>query len=243
MKNLSKVSTLIASLALSSVSLATVMTSNVVTYEVTNFNGGNGKHALWTNQDFSTDNTFTSNNDLFFSVYNQGTDDVSDDQAHLHGSTTATGFDPDVTAIIDLRFSGGLSALDFSQQHYKKEGGLSYSDLLLNSPTFWTDVLGSIIIGDDVFDVDRHVVMNDKTFVFQFGVGANAKNKHELGGSSWVQTCKRDAGDEGADQCMESHHGDLNLAMRPVSVPEPGTVVLLAAGLAGLVVSRRTVAV
>lgn len=230
---------LVGGFLLVSLTAQATLISEPMLYTVKNFNDGKGKHSLWTNKDYGQDNTFSAT-ELYLSVDSMGTSDISDDTAHLFGTATATGFAPGLVAEIDLLFSGAMPNLDFSQHHYKQENGLSYNDLLLNSPVFWESVLGSIEIGDKVYDVDQNVHMSDgKGYTLQFGYGANAKNQYELGGSSWIQTCQRDAGVAGADDCMGSHHWDLNFSVEQASVPEPGTVALLLAGLLGLVTARR----
>lgn len=71
-------------------------------------------------------------------------------------------------------------------------------------------------------------MMNCCDPVFQFGIGADAKNKTEFGGSAWVNTSKTASG-----------HWDLNVAL--VSVPEPSVLALMGLGLFGLGISRRKV--
>ncbi|NKB99340.1 MAG: PEP-CTERM sorting domain-containing protein [Pseudomonadales bacterium] len=169
---------------------------------------------------------------MTFKVDDQGTASVADDVARLQGSAIATGHDPDKVAHIDLSFTGGMSSLS-DPYVYKQEGGLSYANLV--DPMFWSEVLGTITVDGTVHDVDRMVWNDHGKHTFQFGVGANSKNKNELGGSAWVQTCQDGAAD--GMSCMNSHHWDLNLAM--TKVPEPGTLGLLSLGLFGLLASRR----
>ena len=223
---------------LATLTVAGAANAAIVVYDVMDYNGGTGGHGLWTNGEYITDNRFSIDPGTQFIVDDQGTASVADDVAQLVGTATATGFSPDLIAHIDLTITGGLATLDLDNLHnYKMEQGLSYAALLLNDPMFWTTVLGTITIGNDVYDVDRFVEENNKGYTFQFGEGANAKNTTELGGSAWIQTCMRGETVPGATACMTSHHWDLNLAM--VRVPEPGSLGLLAAGLLGMLVRRK----
>lgn len=196
-------------------------------YEITNFNGGNGLHGLWTNGDkFGGDNTFSISSGTF-TVY----DDLTADFIALASN------DYGYTAQIDLDLS------DFSEMStYKKESGKAASEIV-NGPAvaapdnqdidFFNVLSGTISISNDnplyneVFNME-----NCCAPVFQFGNGANAKNSVEFGASSWIGLDNGGPGGPG-----KAGHWDLNVAL--VQVPEPGSIALLGMGLLGLGFARR----
>ena len=214
--------------------ITSVSQAAMIQYKVTDYNGGSAQHGLWTNNDYTTDRYFSVVDGMTFTINDNNTASVADDVAHLRGMAVATGFNPDLYADIDLYFTGGLSSLS-SPYVYKQEGGLPYASL--TDAVFWTNVFGTIKIGGNTYDVARMVWNNGRRYTFQFGVGANAKNKTELGGSAWIQTCQ-DSSDLQGGSCMNSHHWDLNLAMIPTSVPAPSVLAMLL-GAAGLLIARR----
>ncbi len=237
MKPVQSLSLLTAAIAISATSHA-----GLISYEVTNFNKGKGTHTLTTFDDVPGDKRFSSRGDLYFVLDNGDTSGVADDIGRLQGTLYSAG---GRTAQLDLLFTGAMSELDFDEFRYKKEGGRGYKKLLKRSPLFFRELIGSITIGDKIYDIDSNVVMGGRSFTGQFGFGANAKHKKELGFSSWIRSCQREEGVAGAAACMDSDHWDLNFALNaiettPVSVPEPGVLSLLAAGVAGLFTKRRS---
>ncbi|MEM7564564.1 MAG: PEP-CTERM sorting domain-containing protein, partial [Pseudomonadota bacterium] len=172
-------------------------------------------HGLWTNN--SVGGGSCSN---YFSISGLFTVDNSDaDSDNWTGSLVATATNPqNVVANINLSFTGFLDALS-APYDYKQEGGAAYNAATMD---FFTGVSGSIgILGTD-YSIDSFV--NDYTF--QFGLGANAKNASEYGGSGWIQGPN-----------LGSHHWDLNLTF--AKVPEPGIFALFGLGLLGLGLARR----
>ena len=166
-------------------------------------------HGLWTNQDYTGSSCAN-----YFSI---------DGTLTIDGETeavlVATATNPDgVVASINLVFTEWVD--DFN---YKVENGAATSE----NVDFFTNVLGTITIGSDTFDVDGFA----GGFAFQFGLGANAKDADVFGASSWIQTCTD--GIDGA--CMQSHHWDLNLNLTPVPVPAAawlfGSALMSVAGL------------
>ena len=176
-------------------------------FEVTDYAGGS--HGLWTNDTFSK-NFFSFQNDVRFVV----------DRDNGTGELTGTAINKDgLIADIVITLSGFLDSIDNTPFIYKKEGGIGY-DPANDSPDldFFTNAVGSITIDGDVYDISTDPFRGNT--VFQFGVGASAKNKTQLGGSAWLNI-------DG-----QKKHWDLNFAMSPV--PEPATWLMMILGL-GLV--------
>ena len=187
-------------------------------------NCGNAPHGLWTNRDFSGD---CAN---YFSI--SGTLKIDGDKGHL----IATAKNPQgLEADIDLWFSNHYNGLPPGYT-YKREGGAAYH----SGMKFFTAVKGTIGIGDYDYTINQFVVNGSEKYAFQYGLGANAKNPNEYGGSAWIQSVNLPACGAltEAEYCgMKSHHWDLNLKL--TKVPEPGTAALLGLGLVGLAIARR----
>jgi hypothetical protein len=72
-------------------------------------------------------------------------------------------------------------------------------------------------------------------FAFQFGNGANAKNRNEFGGSALLTSTGPN---------MISDHWDLNLALTDVTstdVPVSNSLALMSIGLLGFFVRKRKI--
>lgn len=210
----------------------------VAQYDITNFNGGSGSHGLWTNS------TYGSGFDNRFDI--TGLFTISETSGVYSADFVATAMnDNGWTAAIDLDLT--VFEERASNVTYKVEGGRSLSDILsteqsdeLAAPTnldvdFFT-VLGGTITMTDAYGsiIDSLQMENCCAPVFQFGVGANAKNKTEFGASAWIGVDNGVAGGPG-----KAGHWDLNVALTPVS--EPGTLTLLGLGVLGLAAARRKV--
>lgn len=187
----------------------------IAKYTVADFNGGNAQHGLWTANDYR-DNTFEVQDGAFFTIF----DNDGEVSAQLSGTATNN----KKLAQIDLLFS------DFKETYaYKREDGYNWNPSRdsVNDIDFFARMEGEIVIDGDIFHIDFCAACG---YGFQFGMGANAKNANEMGGSAWV-----------ANQYQTgTQHWALNLSLSEVDVPEPSTLAILAVGIAGLVASRRT---
>lgn len=215
----------------------------VAQYDITNFNGGSGPHGLWTNNTYDSaledafDNTFDIN----------GLFTINENNGSYTADFVATAMnDNGWTAAIDLDLT--VFEERASNVTYKVEGGRSLSDILstelsdelaasTNLDVDFFTVLGGTITMTDAYGsiIDSLQMENCCAPVFQFGVGANAKNKTEFGASAWIGVDNGVAGGSG-----KAGHWDLNVALAsPVS--EPGTLALLGLGVLGLAAARRRV--
>lgn len=195
--------------------LAQQANANVIAeYHVDNFHGGEGKHGLWTGNSFK-DNTFDINKGTFFTIF-------EDENGKITGKLEGSASSDSQVAKIDLTFTNLQE-----EYRYKLENGFNWNPSIddIHDIDFFTDMSGQIMIGETNYEIQ---FCEPCAYGFQFGVGANAKNAFELGGSAWV-----------ANQFhVNKEHWDLNLSF--AAVPEPGTLAVLSIGLAGLLVSRRT---
>ena len=209
----------IAKLAVGLTSFVALSAQAYMQYDVTNtsrVNCSGSPHGLWTNNAigggscsnyFSIDGTFT--------LYN---DDA--DQSNWYATLDADATNPQgATADIDLTFGGFLDDLSGTSYVYKQEGGAPYSAADMD---FFTSITGSIDVGTSTYTFNNMV----GNHVFQYGLGANAKDPDEFGGSAWIMYNN-----------TKSDHWDLNLTFTPV--PEPGTLALFGLGALGLAASRR----
>jgi len=199
----------------------------VAQYKVSNATDNNGNdigHGLWTwkpGESKYKPNIFSIDDGTLFSIF--------DDNGTLTGSLVGSASQrtgSELTAIFDVSFSG------FAETHtdYKVEHGIPYNPLsvdmngILADPfngdiDFFTMIEGTITI--DNYDYNATFCCNP---VFQFGIGASAKNTSQFGGSAWL-----DSSDKG--------HWDINLNFTPV--PEPTPIALLGLGVALIGVLKR----
>lgn len=213
----------------------------IASYEVTDYNGGTGGHGLWT-QNAPKPNSFS---------IASGTFQILSSGASLTPSSGTLGFTAfnsgGLKAVADLTLTGWHDALTGSLL-YKKESGRSYDPA---NQDFFSGISGDIEIFDvasstliDTVSIGRYVHPSATSMhTFQYGLGANAKNPNEFGGSAWVQTDASGITFDGTQGA--THHWDLNLAFVSSpppppngSVPEPASLALWAA-MAGLVCPMR----
>ncbi len=191
---LRKLALILASLAMVS-SAQALQVYNVTDTSVVNCSGAS--HGLWTNNDIgggSCSNYFSI--DATFTLFNDDAD-TANWYAELIGSATNP---QSVSADINLTFSTWSDALT-SGQTYKKEGGAAYNPATMD---FFADIEGIISIAGTDYLFGNMV----PGYTFQYGLGANAKDPNEFGGSAWIQSPN-----------MTSGHWDLNLTLTPVPIP------------------------
>ncbi|PCJ16797.1 MAG: hypothetical protein COB04_10175 [Gammaproteobacteria bacterium] len=217
MKSLSRITALTAALTalLSFNASATV----IAAYDVLNYNDGAAPHGLWTNGNFLPDNTFSISSGDFI---------VDETGGVITGTLNAVAQSDAYTAIIDLSLS------DWHDEFaYKVELGLETSPGENSFADFFETLAGTITITDnsDSSNTQSFTVENCGScgFGFQYGLGANAKVKDEIGGSAWIQNQFQTGYD----------HWDLNFAFKSRSVPEPASIVLLGLGLVGIGAARK----
>ncbi len=210
-------------------------------YSATNFNSGSGPHGLWTNgaptpNEFSVQfGTFTTSYDTVNSNNNTAVLDFT-------AKNSANNY-----AVVKLSLSGWLDSI--AQSRYKKESGAAWSSTLGSVQDYFeTIVSGSVTFYNNQADLNGNNPLEtvnigalDATYnTFQFGIGANAKNATELGGSAWI---KETSSGITTTAFGNTSHWDLNLGFQLLStttvVPEPTSFVLFSTGLLALVPLRR----
>jgi len=197
--------------------------SIIVEYDLSNFDGGTGKHGLTTSQSF-TENNFNILSGMFV---------VSDLNGLISGVLTAkTVNSQGFMGIVNLTLTGFEESANTSNLMYKQEFGKLEASIVDESNQlaasnnsdidFFMFLAGTI----DIFDennilVETREMMNCCEPVFQFGNGANAKNPTEFGASAWINDSKEMDG-----------HWDINVALSSrvsvQAVSEPLVFILFA---------------
>ena len=202
----------------------------------TNNAGNDIGHGLWTSNSGYSPNQFSVNaGSTFFRIFE---DDVTGEiTGRLTGSATQVG-GSGYTA------TWNISLASFAETaNYKREQGIDYSanpgafdiaDEIANPLNgdidFFTVIGGNITIDpggiNDVYEPVEFCNDGNCNYVFQFGVGASAKNSNAFGGSAWIDNPSVNGG-----------HWDFNLNF--VDVPTPAPLALLGLGLLALGTRRR----
>jgi len=179
-------------------------------YNVTTYNGGTSNHGLSPKGDYSQ---------FDFKGLFTISEDISNGRT---GSLVGTLDNGTETGTVNLTLGNWADT-----GPYKQEYGLPGGGLATGFADFFLDIDGTIVIDGTSYDDIRGY----SGFVFQYGLGANAKNDSELGASAWITHSGQRLGNGGTS------HWDLNLAYS--AVPEPSVIALFGLGLVGLGFARR----
>lgn len=202
--NKSKKILTMSAMALAAATLsATTASAEVLIFNASNYEAGNNKHGLWTNNTNSgADRFYAFQPDMIFTV----------DTDTGTGSLTGTAINgANNVAEINLRLGGFLETTLGSAFTYKQEGGLAYDPVTdTQDVDFFTSASGSIEIDGYSYMLRANPFAGGHAF--QYGQGANAKNG-AFGGSSWLLV----EGENGE----QPRHWDVNFNLS--AVPEPAT--------------------
>ena len=155
------------------------------------------------------------------------------DTSNLTGTFTATAInDLGDVATFALNLSGYEDTLPASFK-YVQGNGLPYDGDHMN---FFTNAQGTITINGAAYSLNPADPLKDNS-LFQFGIGANAKNS-DLGGSAWFNML-----DPSGNALTKMW--DLNFSMdrSGTAVPAPAGLALFGLGLIGLWGARRRKAI